>query len=280
MLPDTDVSRTYSGLSTRGFRVYVARSSELINWVPGAEARRLAKASRYNLAVLLHGQMAIRRGNETLDLEPGDWMLETPMGGELWYGQRFEVLVVEWERALSSLHVPTTQSGYLTPVQLTQLRVLADDITSQHPDAADRSEQVSRALGILDLDVHVPQIPWTAQDQLLLQAVADMASSIGSQPMWPDLERRLGTSERQLRRRLHDLYTRLGIPTTGGLRGYLLHIRLQTALAFLTGMGVSVQQVAAAVGYGSSRAMGTAFRQAGLSSPGKMRRQVLAADGL
>ena len=84
-------------------------------------------------------------------------------------------------------------------------------------------------------------------------------------------------SPRQLDRYLQDFFKTFTM-VGGGWRAATVHLRIKLAVMFLSAEGVSVTEVARAVGYGSSDAMARAFRDAGLSAP-KTLREALQRSG-
>lgn len=73
-------------------------------------------------------------------------------------------------------------------------------------------------------------------------------------------------SPRQLDRYLQDFFGTFAM-VGGGWRAATVHLRIKLAIMFLSAEGVSVTEVARAVGYGSSDAMARAFRDAGAVRP-------------
>jgi AraC-like DNA-binding protein len=61
----------------------------------------------------------------------------------------------------------------------------------------------------------------------------------------------------------------------GGFRAATVYLRLRLAVMFLSAEGVTVAEVAHAIGYGSADAMARAFRDAGLPAPTALRDMVL-----
>ena len=54
--------------------------------------------------------------------------------------------------------------------------------------------------------------------------------------------------------------------------------RVKLALLFLGAEGVSVEEIARAVGYGSSSAMGRAFRDLGMEAPSEIQEAIARAS--
>lgn len=80
-------------------------------------------------------------------------------------------------------------------------------------------------------------------------------------------------SPRQIQRDLAELAERFGL---GGYRAMVRAMRLRRAVVLLSAANLSVKEVAGLVGYGSSDAMGRAFRDAQLPAPSAVRAELLA----
>jgi AraC-like DNA-binding protein len=91
-----------------------------------------------------------------------------------------------------------------------------------------------------------------------------------------ELSQQSGLSSRQLRRDLRELTARFDL--FGGFRDGLTVIRLRAALLLLSAPETTVAEVAARVGYGSTDALGRAFRDAGLPCPADVRQRVRYRD--
>lgn len=274
--------RAYWGISNPRLRVYVTECHQLMHLIPPS-GPQLTADSRLNLVVLLDGTMHVRRAGVTRTLAPGEWILEPAQGGELWDGADFRVLAVEWDVHVGSLPLGETRFGCVTAVQRHQLRALATHLRGLDPfDQVASWALCQEVVAALDLDVEVERSEASAAELTLTASLARLTSHLDRQPMWSDLEEvGLGLGERQLRRHLAGLLLRLGLPpSVSGLRRYLRQHRLLNAMAFVTAPGVSLEQVAASVGYGSARALCTAFRQAGMPSPFVWRRLVLSGEGM
>ena len=89
--------------------------------------------------------------------------------------------------------------------------------------------------------------------------------------MWVDVSAWAERSERQLRRDATTLLAWTEIPHADPLRGVLRRYRVDAAVSLLSAEEASVEQIARAVGYGTSRALSTAFVQSGLDVPARVR---------
>lgn len=118
----------------------------------------------------------------------------------------------------------------------------------------------------------VPRPPVPSEVQVLASHLGDLLSRLWLQPQLIDLADTLGVSTRHVRRHLRAAEPWLG-PFAGaaGWRTQLHRIRLVTAVAFLANRQSRVAEVARDVGYGSSRAMLTAFQLSGLPRPALLR---------
>jgi transcriptional regulator GlxA family with amidase domain len=85
-----------------------------------------------------------------------------------------------------------------------------------------------------------------------------------------------GLSVSQAEREVQRLVSLFGM-VGPGLRNVTHHLRLKVAVLFLSADGVSVGDVAQAVGYGSVDAMARAFRLAGLAAPSVIQESLVAA---
>ena len=86
-----------------------------------------------------------------------------------------------------------------------------------------------------------------------------------------------GASSRSLDRYLRSFFETFAM-IGGGWRPAMVHLRLKLAVMFLSAEGVTVSQVAAAVGYGSADAMARAFRDAGLPAPITLRESIVPSQ--
>lgn len=118
--------------------------------------------------------------------------------------------------------------------------------------------------------VRRPPVPREVQE--LATHLGDLLSRLWVQPQLVDLSDLLGVSTRHMRRHLRAAEPWLGpFASAAGWRTQLHRIRLATAVAFLACRQCRVVEVARDVGYGSSRAMLTAFQLAGLPRPALLR---------
>jgi AraC-like DNA-binding protein len=78
----------------------------------------------------------------------------------------------------------------------------------------------------------------------------------------------------QVEREIHRFLSTYGL-VGPGLRSLTRHVRLKTAVVFLTARGASITEIAEVAGYGSTDAMARAFRDAGLPSPSAVQREIV-----
>jgi transcriptional regulator GlxA family with amidase domain len=83
-----------------------------------------------------------------------------------------------------------------------------------------------------------------------------------------------GISVRQIDRSVAAFLARFGDIGGTGWRHVTRHMRLKLAVLLLSAEQVSIAEVAAVTGYGSSDAMARAFRDAGLPPPNKVKSNV------
>jgi AraC-like DNA-binding protein len=108
----------------------------------------------------------------------------------------------------------------------------------------------------------------------LWSAIAPRLERLALSTKLDDLGRAAGLSSSQVNRETQRLLAVFGL-VGPGLRSLLHRARLKAAIVFLSGEGVSVNEVAEIAGYGSTDAMARAFHNAGLPSPSAVQRQML-----
>src|SRR6202012_4403059 len=130
--------------------------------------------------------------------------------------------------------------------------------------------------------IDVPLDPATEHDaagQRVIDALDGALSRLDLHPQSIDFEARLGCSRWTLTRLLHDVHTRYGVCGIGGgtdWRSVRDFARLQGARILSTHQGAPLGAIARSVGYRSPEAMCHAFANAGLPSPGQVRRAILS----
>jgi AraC-like DNA-binding protein len=104
----------------------------------------------------------------------------------------------------------------------------------------------------------------------LLRAVRPIAERFALAATLDELSQSGNSSPRQLDRGMRDFLR--AFPLVGTTwRATSVHMRLKIAVLFLSAKGATVNDVAHAVGYGSTEAMARAFRDAGIPSPSFIR---------
>lgn len=109
----------------------------------------------------------------------------------------------------------------------------------------------------------------------LWNALRPLLEELRVLPSLDELSLESGLSLRQLARELTALSGAAGLG--GGWRTFTHRMRLKLAVLALSAEGASIAQVARAVGYSTTDAMGRAFRDAGLPSPTEVREAIGAA---
>jgi AraC-like DNA-binding protein len=109
----------------------------------------------------------------------------------------------------------------------------------------------------------------------LWSAVKPLVESYAVSATLDDLRRLSGLSASQVERDMQRLLSTFGGLVGPGIRSLTRHVRLKSAVIFLTVEGVSISEVAELVGYGSADAMGRAFRDAGLAAPSVVQKELL-----
>jgi AraC-like DNA-binding protein len=108
---------------------------------------------------------------------------------------------------------------------------------------------------------------------LLWAAIRPMVERMYLNPTLQELEASSGVSTRQLDRYVERFVDTFGLVGTRW-RSSMLHLRLKLAVLMLSAEGVTVAEVARAVGYGSTDAMARSFRDAGVPPPGAVQEAV------
>ena len=105
--------------------------------------------------------------------------------------------------------------------------------------------------------------------ELLWRALRPMIERFALSSTVADLTHFAGLTARQLEKQIRAFVDRFGgIGLVGsGWRPATRHLRIKIAIMLLSAEGLSVSQVASAIGYGSTDAMARAFRDAGLAAP-------------
>ena len=117
---------------------------------------------------------------------------------------------------------------------------------------------------------HLPYLPLLTQarhaDSLVERAQGWLQKNMAGDVMMPDLARELAVSERTLERRF-------GAAVGQTPLGYLQAVRLDAARALLEAGDMSVQSIAAQVGYSDASSFSRLFRESFGLSPGAYRRR-------
>lgn len=279
VLRGAPIERTGTFRIGEGFRVYAVEMRGGIvfdgHLLAGARgpAGELPYAARSNVVFVLSGAFRLRRGTGEIVLGPGQAVLE-PVSSwdERWEGDPFHAVVVEWAAHRAT---PVTTTTVLAPSR--RLLRLATEVAEtlgrprgqpQDLFVANATFRILSALGIAhggatpdDAAAH----PFQAEADLLGAAV----SRLDAQPMWVDLAGP-GLSERALRRR----FGALPLGDRPGFRATLHRHRLVSSLTLLSAPTLSVGAVARVLGYGTTRALGTALEHAGLPSATEIQRRL------
>lgn len=195
---------------------------------------------------------------------------------ERWEGTPFRAVIADWSPDWGGL--PDQFHFGASSIPRVALESIADRIERGHRhEALAAVHELGSRLRAEGLDLapwDVLQRPEPPEEASAAARVLNYArSNLNEAPQWIDGQELSHWSERHLRRLIERLAQTLGLATTS-YRSLLRLERLVTA-ATLLGTGRPVGEIAAAVGYGSTRALGLAFRQAGLPSPSDLVRGCL-----
>lgn len=180
---------------------------------------------------------------------------------ERWIGNRQRFVVVTWNGGSGA----TTGVERLGPKALGIWRELAEKVAdATEADAgrvADMALVAARAAGAPAPSRKLAPVP--EQVLRVSHALNRAFTNLHELPQWVDLEHDTGLSSRHLRRLIG---VHAGWLPHDGLRGCLHRHRLSLALSLLGNEGTNVKEIAAALGYGSDRALHTALRRAAVRS--------------
>jgi hypothetical protein len=281
-LASLDAGRWYTGCSDGATRVYVVRARRLRTDSTPLDALGLFVKRAGQITIQLDGTLVARRPSGEHTIDRGSIAVDPHLRwNERWIGPSFRALVVEWD-CPAGPPPPALALAPLSARDHARLSNVADAI-EQHADR-DRSinavtelDAALRALGLPSNGLRsLATSTESPRDIATADLLSSMRSSLGSQPAWIDGVSATGRSERQLRRDVTALLSRLQMPTTS-LRSLRARERLVSAAQLLSVKGVTVAEVARCVGFGSSRALSIALERAAL--PTATAIMALARDG-
>jgi AraC-like DNA-binding protein len=267
-----------------GLRVYALRLDGVVfdagPLSAAASAMKASPSAPHVLTVVLDGEQLVRTSKGTVTVRAGRGLVAGGRGwNERWDGGSYRSLTIELE-APGVARPSEPREIAISATLRSAARALAERL--ERGDLAGAGVAVAvanlvararaEALGFESLSVE--SLPLAPRDA---QRVADCRSWVEShldqKPMWIDWATRIDLSERQLRRRLAEIepWCRLA---GGSLRAQLRFLRAQAASMMLARDTDKVEAVAAALGYGSERALATSLAELGLPSPRALGRSV------
>ena len=285
----TDHQRFLGGIRRPGLRAYAidqrGLSYDSRAHFPLGEssfsASRFMRASA-QLTIVLDGAFCVRRGGIEREVAAG-WALPDAVRvfDERWMGERFRALVIEWdERNGDALELGTPFAP--SAQDRARFSAFADMLLAggaRGGEAAHAMQGLQRALAAMGLPLRgfdSQFIGHPSPAQALLDGLSRSWTSFDMQPMWSDLSAWCGRSERQLRRDTDQLLRCWDTPGIDTLRARNRRFRTDLAISLLSAKNATVEQVASSVGYGSARALVTAFSQLGMATPSEIRQLLLA----
>lgn len=281
-----DVFRRHRALLNPNLRIYQIQTQGVqLDSEALGELFTQQRSDRAQLLIVLDGELIWRRSGQTICARRGEVLAETGLGGsELWLGESFHVLAIEWDVELGPPILSPTLWGALSPRSLAQLNHLIEGDRWRPHSAESLAMEIMEFLSALGaLKAPLPIAPLSSAKRLrmqqLLDALGRWSSQLSQQPRWQDLELALDRSERQLRRDFQALMVSMGLPVKlSQMRRYMLFQRINAAVHYLSCAEASVEHVAYATGYGSSRAMWTALANEGLASPSHLHATLRALN--
>lgn len=239
---------------------------------------------RAQIFVPLWGETRIRRPESEFMLRTGEVATDLRERACILRRERSAAtLILEWEPGLLSTRVvePSSKARIgkegLRRIQAAVLPMLDAGLT---PASAARivAEVVDllRAEGFPFDRVHPDDLHGETPSSMaeLLHAVDGCVSLLKGKPMVVDLERTLGCSRRQIQRRIIEFHKHFAFNATGGWRDLLSRWRLYAGAVLMSTPDATTEFVAQKLGYASATGFCHAFANAGLPSPGAIRRRL------
>ncbi|PPF44747.1 AraC family transcriptional regulator [Pseudoclavibacter sp. AY1F1] len=208
------------------------------------------------------------RGASSLTVGSRTWTITPAVGLWIPAGVRHTAWTPAgtWYRtAMFSVQTTTPIADEPVAVDVTDLlRLLLDRLAEPGLDDASRSKTEAMVLDILAPAPHelVLRIP---EAELLIPIVRSLEADVRDGRTLEEWSTQLGVSARTITRQFQS-------ETGLGFSRWLAAARIQRAIVLLTD-GESIDEIAAAVGFRSASAFGTAFRRVTGTSPGRFRAQ-------
>lgn len=208
------------------------------------------------------------RGASSLTVGPRTWTITPTVGLWIPAGVRHTAWTPAgtWYRtAMFSVQTTTPIAEEPVAVDVTDLlRLLLDRLAEPELDDASRSKTEAKVLDVLTPAPHELVVRIPASD-LLTPIVLALDADVRDARTLHEWSAQLGVSARTITRQFQ---TETGL----GFSRWLAASRIQRSIVLLTD-GESIDDVAAAVGFRSASAFGTAFRRVTGTSPGRFRAQ-------
>ena len=242
-------------------------------------------AQRPRLKILLRGRVEATVGGRSFELGPGDFLLMPRLAGLLSCGGDDETLELDWDDSspIAARAVTSIEHGTLRGHSLDAARALAQAL--HDGDVAARLPEGLRALASDGLPVdasgaeHELRAAVRGEDQRLFDAIDATLTNLDDGPAVVGLEEKLGWSRRTVSRRTTELHQRYGLSGIDGesWRTVRDFYRLLVGMILASHPDVSTRRLSAILGYASPDALCHAFANAGLPSPGSVKKLPRAA---
>ncbi|CAN5916901.1 hypothetical protein BH11MYX4_BH11MYX4_69660 [soil metagenome] len=256
------------------------------------------QAERARLKIVLVGRLEATVGGRTFELRAGDFLVMPRIAECLTCGGDDETLELDWdpEAPIAGAAVTTLEHGTLRPRALKAAksiaRALHDDVDPSSCGVLDAlSRDLPAALRVLASD-GLPLDPAGAEhelppraphelrrgasrgDQRLFDAIDATLANLDDGPAVVGLEEKLGWSRRTVSRRTSELHQRYGLSGIDGesWRTVRDFYRLLVGTILASNPDVTTRGLAVILGYASPDALCHAFANAGLPSPGAIRK--------
>jgi AraC-like DNA-binding protein len=229
---------------------------------------------RPQLTIMLEGYGRFDENGRREWLRPGVIAVsdQGQAGTDAFAGATCRWLVLDWDpAAVGAPYVHGVRVEPVAPRDLARLDEASRRLAGPHAaQAASEIVSLLRAWGLALAPIASRDIEAAAEDAVdgrIQGAFAERLSNLGAHPGISDLVAELGTSERQLSRRIGRIARRYGLPWTHW-RAALHHTRLLQALRLLAAPGATTEKVARLTGFRAPTALCHAFEKGGLPSPG------------
>jgi hypothetical protein len=242
-------------------------------------------AERARLKILLRGRMEATVAGRTFQLVAGDFLLIPRIAECLTSGGDDATLELDWDAdaPIAAQAVTTIEHGTLRSRSLAAARSIAKGLRDDTLPRVMADALRTLASDGLPLDASGAEHELSArlpqEDQRLFDAIDATLTNLDDGPAVVGLEEKLGWSRRTVSRRTSELHQRYGLSGIDGesWRTVRDFYRLLVGTILASNVDVTTRSLAPILGYASPDALCHAFANAGLPSPGSVKKLPRAA---